>query len=118
MEQWIESFLYRGRPPSGPGSELPCAFQVEIGQQVADPFDPSGPPSRRVTLPLTPEQAATAGFHLADLITGINADAIEENANLTNEIADLRVRLAEAESALASAVARLSPSSSGNTVPG
>lgn len=78
MEEWIEEFLYRGRPPSGPGSELPSVFQVTIGQQVASPFGDDQPPIRRTIGPLTPEQAAAAGWSLTKIVKGLNTAALAE----------------------------------------
>nr|WP_295470268.1 hypothetical protein [Mesorhizobium sp.] len=78
MEEWIEEFLFRGRPPSGPGSDMPREFQVTVGQQVANPFDATLPPSRRTIGPLTPAQAAEAGWPIQRLVEGINAAALAE----------------------------------------
>lgn len=76
MEEWIEEFLYRGRPPSGPDSEKPVDFQVTIGRQAPSVLDPDGPPERRFIGPLTPTQAAEAGWPLEKIVKGLNKSAL------------------------------------------
>ncbi len=75
---WIEEFLYRGRPPSGPGSELDATYHIILKQSVESPFGPQEAPVQRTIGPLTPEQSQAAGHPLASLIAGINAAAIQE----------------------------------------
>lgn len=101
MEQWIEEFLFRGRPPSGPGSEMPQTFHVMVGQQVPNAFDPNEPPQRRVVGPLTPEQALDMGLDLETLIEGINAEAINQISELESAIAPLNEALAAANQRIA-----------------
>lgn len=100
MEEWIEEFLFRGRPPSGPGSDMPREFQVTIGQQVANPFDASLPPSRRTIGPLTPAQAAEAGWPIERLVEGINAAALAE-------LDETKARLTRTEERLTAALDEL-----------
>lgn len=76
MEQWIEEFLFRGRPP---GSTEPPAYHVVIGQQVSDPFEPDKK-TRRLLGPMTPEQAEAMGFPASALVAGINDAAVAEVA--------------------------------------
>jgi hypothetical protein len=107
MEQWIEEFLYRGRPPSGPGSEQLPVFHVMVGQQAPDPIYPEGPPVRRIIGPLTPEQAAAMGLTLPDLVAGINDDAIEEVLARRARQGPLERELAEREERRTAELARL-----------
>lgn len=83
VETWIEEFLFRGRPPSGPGSDAPVTFQVTIGRQVESALNP-GEYERRTYGPLTPEQAATEpyGMDLSALVAGINVTALDRVAEL------------------------------------
>lgn len=108
MESWIEEFLYRGRPPSGPDSDKVPTFHVVLGQQAPDPFDPDGPPARRLTLPMTPEQAVQAHLLLPDLVAGINAQAVIAIGLLEMQLADRDSRIAALETDLAQANADLS----------
>jgi hypothetical protein len=79
METWIEEFLFRGRPPSGPGSEMPVTFQVIVGRQIESRLTP-GKFERELSPALTPEQAAAAPYNLdlGALVAGINAAAVGE----------------------------------------
>lgn len=95
MEQWIEEILFRGRPPSGPGSEEAPSFQVTVGQQVANPFDASQPPTRRLIGPMTPGQAEALGLSLSVLVDGINAEAINRVAELEAEVLRLQAPVSE-----------------------
>lgn len=105
MEQWVEEFLFRGRPPSGPGREDPPTWHVVIGQQLPNAFDPNEPPQRRLLGPLTPEQAKTAfGIDLPKAIEEINTAAVErvaelesEKAQLLHEADELREQIEEAK---------------------
>lgn len=76
MEQWIEEFLFRGRPASGPGSEVEPTFSVTVGFRMTHPV--SGelmPPSFQQ---VTPEKAQAMGLALTDLVANINAASIQE----------------------------------------
>ncbi|SMH42591.1 hypothetical protein [Mesorhizobium australicum] len=100
MEEWIEEFLYRGRPPSGPGSEMPSEFQVTIGQQAPNPFDPALPPSRRTIGPLTPTQAAEAGWPVERLVAGLNAAALRDLDAAKADLATVTDKLSAREAEL------------------
>lgn len=106
MEEWIEEFLFRGRPPSGPGSEMPSEFQVTIGQQVANPFDASLPPSRRTIGPLTPTQAAEAGWPVDRLVADVNAAALAQLDSTRAELDRAREELAAVTTELAALMER------------
>lgn len=112
MDQWIEEFLFRGRPPSGPGSDMPVEYQVTIQQQVENPFDPSLAPTRRSIGPLTPAAAAELGWDLTTIIKGLNANALAEieavraeNRKLKEEKESATSHIAKLEAALNDAVA-------------
>lgn len=101
METWIEEFLFRGRPPSGPGSEMPVTFQVIVGRQIESGLTP-GKFERELVGPLTPEQAAAAPYNLdlGALVAGINAAAVGEAMALgaaIGQAADLQEQLEAAE---------------------
>lgn len=84
IEYWVEEFLFRGVPPSGPGSERVSAYHVIIGSQAESALVP-GQFERRISGALTPEQAQEQfGLSLADLVTGINAVAISNAMALTS----------------------------------
>lgn len=108
METWIEEFLYRGRPPTGPGSELAPDFHVIVGQQVANPFGGDDPPSRRTVGPLTPTQAAEMGYSLETLVTGINTATLSEVDRLRKIETDLRGELETMQEALEKSKAEFS----------
>lgn len=76
MEQWIEEFLFRGRPASGPGSETEPTFSVTVGFRMTHPV--SGelmPPSFQQ---VTPEKAQAMGLTLSGLVADINEASIQE----------------------------------------
>lgn len=93
MEQWIEEFLYRGRPPSGADSDKAPAFHVVIGQQVDSPFD-AEQKQRRVIGPVSLEAAEQAGWTFDEIIAEMNADAIKRCDELD---ADCKAKEAEIE---------------------
>lgn len=102
VEEWIEEFLYRGRPPSGSGSALAPAWHVVIGQQVDSPFG-NEEKSRRLVGPLTLDQSETLGWPLDGIIAGINGEAVKRVneleislAHKDAEIAALKEELAQA----------------------
>jgi hypothetical protein len=107
IETWLEEFLYRGRPPSGPGSELAPDFHVILGRQAPDPLNP-GSMRRELSLPLTPAQAAALGFVLPELISTINSAGLDrvraleaENETLTASVADLQTQVEQLTAASA-----------------
>lgn len=109
MDEWIEEFLFRGRPPSGPGSEMPIEFQVTLGQQVTNPFDASLPPSRRLIGPLTPAQAAEAGWPVERLFAGIDAAALVALDEALAELATARTEIGAKDAELEAMRAAASP---------
>lgn len=75
-ELWVEEFVWRGRPP---GSAQPSGWHVVIGMISQD----NGKPL--YSDPLTPAQAEQAGFSLAEIIKGLNTDAMQERDALRVE---------------------------------
>jgi hypothetical protein len=73
--QFVYQYLYRGRPESGHGSGSPD-WSVVLGRYVEMPG--LSEPRMLETGPLTPEQAAAAGFPLSGIIDGINAAALAD----------------------------------------
>jgi hypothetical protein len=100
MEDWIEEFLYRGRPPTGPDSDTPPAFHVIIGQQVDSPFG-DGEKQRRMLGPMTLAKAADLGHNLTGIVEGINEAAISRIDELEEQLAAETQRADTAEAALA-----------------
>lgn len=92
MQQWVEEFLYRGRPP---GSTEPPAYHVIVGQQVADPFD-SSRVTQRFLGPMTPEAVQAMGLPVSALIAGINDGTLAQVDNLTAMLAERTQELSEA----------------------
>ncbi|MEO7466912.1 MAG: hypothetical protein ABIV36_07865 [Sphingobium limneticum] len=86
VEEWVEEWLFRGRPPSGPGSDMPRDYQVMIGWQAPATRDPSKL-DRGVEGPYTPAQAEALGHSITSLVEGVNAAAIEDVAMLTSQLA-------------------------------
>lgn len=99
MEQWIEEFLYRGRPPSGPGVDQPPAFHVVIGQQAGSPFD-DGAQQRRTIGPMSLEAAEQAGWTLEGIVAALNAEAIKQCDALAADLAAAQGIIAERDAAL------------------
>lgn len=101
IETWFEEVLFRGRPPSGPGSDQPAEYQVTIGRQVQSALDPSKY-EREYVGPLTPAQALDRfGMDVAAVVAGINTAAVNDAAGL----ADARARIDQLEESLADATA-------------
>lgn len=94
MEEWIEEFMYRGRPPSGSDSDKVPTFHVVIGQQVESPFDVTQK-QRRTLGPMSLEAAEQAGWTFEAIVTGMNADAIKQCAAHEAKIAELEAKIAE-----------------------
>ena len=96
-EIWVEEVLFRGRPPSGPDSELPPRLHVVMGVQRLEEDLLNASNSRlvrQITDPLTMAQAQEAfGFTPAGLVEQINGQAFAE--------ADRQVQIAAALSELA-----------------
>lgn len=92
MDIWIEEFLFRGVPPSGPGSDRTPAWHLIVQKQFPNPANPDGNPIRSPDFAeiMTPLQAEAIGLRLADIVAGINAEAIDRVAALEAEIAPLR----------------------------
>lgn len=86
VEEWVEEWLFRGRPPSGPGSDMPRDYQVMIGWQAPSPRDPNKRDRGRDG-PYTPAQAEALGHSITTLVEGVNAAAIEDVAMLTGQLA-------------------------------
>lgn len=89
MEFWIEEWLFRGRPPSGPDSEKLPSCQIIIGKQVDDPFNP-GKLLRQLSNPISPDQLPEYGFSAEDLITSFNLEALKTIAQLQSELSSLK----------------------------
>jgi len=87
-EQWLEEFIYRGRPPSGPDAWKPPTWHVQIGIQDDHPFVPQTK-VRELSGPMTPEQAAVAGWDLPAVIAEINGQAIARANEMTAKAAEL-----------------------------
>ena len=91
MEEWIEEVVYRGRPPSGEGSDLSPGWHVIIGQQVDSPFE-NGVKQRRLLGPLTIAQALEMGYTLPSVLETLNTSAINEIAELKVELTELKIQ--------------------------
>lgn len=102
MEEWIEEFLYRGRPPTGPDSDKAPAFHVVIGQQVDSPFDATQK-QRRTIGPMSLEAAEQAGWAFEEIIAEMNADAIKQCETLQEKLAEAESKIAEQSQALVAA---------------
>lgn len=100
MEEWIEEFLYRGRPPSGPDSDKAPAFHVVIGQQVDSPFG-DGTKQRRTVGPMSLEAAEAAGRTFDEIVEAMNGDAIKHCAAMDAKVAELETELATVKQAQA-----------------
>lgn len=101
IQTWLEEFTWRGRPPEGPGSEMPVAFQVTLGRQAQSTISPDKY-ERDLLGPLTPEQAADAGFPLESICSEINRETLDENLRLKADVAKLEAKVASLEAAVAS----------------
>lgn len=86
MEVWIEEFLFRGRPPSGPGSDQPPAWHVVVGKQADSPLDP-GNMVRKTFGPYSIEQAEAEGWPLPQVLAEINAEAVKRVNELEQAVA-------------------------------
>jgi hypothetical protein len=117
MEYWLEEFTYRGRPPSGEGSESPPEYHVRIGFQQPDPFNPDGSMKRSISDALTPARAEAAGWPLSMVVKAINAETLKALDAATTEVAALREALEEKSSQvtdLTAMVQQIQESSNGN----
>lgn len=88
MEEWIEEFLYRGRPPSGPDSDKEPAFHVVIGTQAESPLDPSEK-VRKFSAPMSLQAAEDKGWTFAEIIADLNLNAIKRITELEAQVAEL-----------------------------
>lgn len=93
MDIWLEEFLFRGRPPIGPGSELPSEFHIMIGQQAPSAFNQEEF-ERRLMGPLTPEEVAALGLSLPDILEQIDTAALNELLLLRVERDALKAQIA------------------------
>lgn len=80
--EWIENFLYQGRPAS---SDQPSGYHVTIGQEADDPFTP-GATIRRLVGPMTPDAAEAMGYPASTIVTGINDKALADIAALQLQV--------------------------------
>lgn len=94
MEEWIEEFLFRGRPPSGPDSDQTPTWHVVIGQQQDSPFA-GREKDRNLAGPMSPEQAEALGWPLSRLLDGINAEAVRSLNELQAQVEAGNVAMAE-----------------------
>ena len=99
MEQWIEEFLYRGRPPSGSDSDKTPAFHVVIGSQAESPLDPAEK-VRKFSSPMSLEAAEQAGWTFEAIVAGMNTEAIKQCAAHEVKIAELESELEKSKQAL------------------
>lgn len=99
MDLWFEEFTFRGRPPSGVGSDLPSEFHLIIGRQVTSALDPSRH-ERELVGPLTPDQAAGMGLPLETVLEAINEVAVQDVIDLTAQVAALEAELTATRRAL------------------
>ena len=102
VEEWIEEFLFRGRPPSGPDSDKAPTWHVVIGQQADSPLSPEEK-VRKVVGPLSVAQAELAGWPLTRIVKDINTDAVKRIAELDVVVAERDSSVAELSSKLSTA---------------
>lgn len=111
MEQWIEGFVYRGRPPSGPGSDLEPAWHAEIGEQSDHPAG-DGRKTREPIQTLNMAQAEAAGWGLPEALQAINAEMIKYANELEAKVAELERDLEKSRQTIATleyALANIQP---------
>lgn len=99
--KYVEEFLYRGRCPTCEPGKQP-AFHVVIGQFSTGPDDK---PQLLKTAPLSPAQAAEAGFPIDQIMGEIGAAALKERdaalAELNAAKDEIKKQEAEKSAALA-----------------
>ena len=94
MEEWIEEFLYRGRPPSGPDSNKEPAFHVVIGTQAESPLDPTEK-VRKFSPPLSLQAAEDKGWTFSEIIANLNLNLIKRVSELEAVVAEKDAVIAE-----------------------
>lgn len=87
-ETWIEEVLFRGRPPSGPGSEQSPRFHVVFGVQSENPI--SGELNRNLVGPIDAKTAEGYGYTPLGIVQQINIE-------LAKRVSELEARVAELE---------------------
>ena len=100
---FVDEFLFRGRPE---GSDMPSDWHVVLGAYVTDPIDPKAPQRLHLASPMTPDQAAAAGFDLPTVLSAINLEVVRAHdhhkaraAALASELADHKVAAAQRDAA-------------------
>ncbi|MGU3387300.1 hypothetical protein ACLBYG_22510 [Methylobacterium sp. D53M] len=99
----IEEFLWRGRPA---GSDQPAAWHIRL-MATGGVDDFNAPIPAVVSDPMTPEQAAAAGFPLPVILAAINTEALAQVANLQGALAALQKTLDDERAASAAQVMAL-----------
>lgn len=106
VQTWIEEFLFRGRPPEGPGADQPSTFHVIVAQRETSEISPSGY-TDPVLRTVTPEVALSKyNLDLTTLVTGINSVAIDRVAELEGQVAALEAQVIALEGQLAAVQAQ------------
>lgn len=88
---WIEEFLFRGRPSIGPGSESSAAYHVVLHKRTVSAFDDTKFTDE--VMMLTPDKAESAGWSLATILNGINAEAVSEVSVLRARVLELEAQV-------------------------
>lgn len=100
-ELWIEEFLFRGVPPSGPGSDRPVECHAQIGVQAPSQAE-DGEYERRISKPLPPLEAKEKfGLSLGDIYERINMALADEVHKLRGEKAEMEAAAEVAATELA-----------------
>ncbi|MGU3386941.1 hypothetical protein ACLBYG_20690 [Methylobacterium sp. D53M] len=99
----IEEFCWRGRPE---GSDQPADWHIRL-MATGGMDDFNKPIPAALSDPMTPEQAAAAGFPLPTIFAAINADALAQVTSLQATIATLQKTLADERMASADQVTAL-----------
>lgn len=86
-ETWIEEVLFRGRPPSGPGSEESPRFHVVFGVQTINPI--SETLDRSLVGPVDAAVAESYGYTPLGIVGQINLEAFKRIAELEQKIEEL-----------------------------
>lgn len=97
-DEWIEEFLWRGRPP---GSAQPSGWHIKIGKMV----EIAGKESPIVSLELPMARAAELGWELPEVLAAINSAVLAEVETRQTEIAEKDVQIADLQQQLADATA-------------
>ncbi|HVI28872.1 hypothetical protein [Hansschlegelia sp.] len=92
MTQYVEEFVYRGRPPS---SELQPAWHVRLGSETPSAF--GGEPTIELTQPMMVTEAEAAGWPLDDILGAVAAAATVRADTLAAQLAAAREAADEAE---------------------